>query len=118
MDNYSAELGNTYKENCDYENQQTRAYIDNKSTIRFENHSGNYHTKAQAPTFKPNTLSNASGVSSIKSQMMKYRKVKCVASKYSSIGTRNGSEVQRETTGYSNALLRFRNLKQVPSTFR
>lgn len=125
LDNFSAEYRTVTKENYNYENRTCRAHIENKPIIRFENHSP---LNCYKPTlFTRNAMAdlngNGSGVNStLKSQMMKYRKVKLDEGRNKQIlvsGSclKNGVEGTKEG-GYSNALLRFRNLKYVPSTFR
>ena len=113
IDNFSAEYGGTYKENHNYVNRVSKPIVENKSTIRYENYSTTYQSKA--PVFKTNTLNNASGVNSLKSQMMKYRRVKMDSGRL--VG-RNGTEATRENTGFTNALLKFKTTKVTPSTFR
>ena len=118
LDNFSADIGNTHKENFNYENKTFKPFPESRPTIHAENHSSTYQSKPA--TFKLNTLSNASGVSSIKTQMMKYRKLKVDSAKLGNSGARNGAESGRDSNAYSNALLRFKNLKygQGPNTFR
>lgn len=105
-----------HKENQNTGNKTCRVYVDDKSLIRVENHSTTYQRKT--PVFKLNTLNNATGVNSIKSQLMKYRKVKLESVKGEVSKLRDGQDSARMGTAYTNALLKFKNLKQAPNTFR
>lgn len=126
LENLSAEYRTTAKENYNFENKTCKAYLATKPLTRLESHTPLAQQKPVV--LKDSTLGNTTShttgtTSALKSFLARYKKpntepAKSINTPTHYVGLRHVVETHRESVGYTSALMRFRNLKHVPNTFR